>query len=213
MKAPSEKHLEDWILANPIELGWMEVPDYVLPDGVMLDYEPLGRQVKVPSGVIDILAFSWDSIYIIELKKGEIGVSAFFQLLRYMRDVSNLWETMITAMPYPDFPDGNQYTQPKVCGILIGNNIPDKDFLIAADAAKVMVATYDFDGNSYHFEWAMLPSLKRRVKAQYYDMPVGQGIRKFYMQYLQSFYKDDEIQNMHVNGDIEIIKNMLKWSE
>lgn len=68
--APSERHLEDWIVAhNPFNLKLID------------------RQLAVPSGVIDLLyANEHGALVIMELKKGRIDDHAVGQMARYAAD-------------------------------------------------------------------------------------------------------------------------------
>lgn len=71
-----EKELEDWICANPsFSLGGIEIVD---------------RQVHLPNGILDILAFR-NNIFIVELKARTITEKDIGQVLRYMLDIKSAY--------------------------------------------------------------------------------------------------------------------------
>lgn len=81
MASFSERELEDWLCEHPEFL-----------DEFDLDYEHVGRQVRLPDGTImDMLG--WDRFYkcpvVVELKAVEADGNALTQLLSYMSAVDN----------------------------------------------------------------------------------------------------------------------------
>lgn len=140
-EAPSEKHLEDYIIENFTEFGDTS--------GVYFDF--VSRQVKLPSGKCDLVGIGCDpnsaplySVCIAELKKGHIDESAAMQLLRYMSDVKSIWHYCLDGIPYINNP---AYDFAQGCtfeGVLIGHSVSDK-VIAACGAINVNVVLYDFD--------------------------------------------------------------------
>jgi hypothetical protein len=69
-----EKQLEDWLVAEPEKALW---------EGVKI----LERQVRLPHGVLDVLAHDDESIIAIELKARPIKPEDISQLFRYVYDI------------------------------------------------------------------------------------------------------------------------------
>ncbi len=128
--APSEKHLEDWIVDN--------YPS-AFPHGGHI----VGRQLATPAGRIDILSFGTHFVDVIELKRGPIDGAALFQVLRYMRVLTSVCYTAHVRGRYKCDPD-------IVRGILIGHSVNDAVHA-AADQARVGILLYEFHEPSYDF--------------------------------------------------------------
>ena len=78
----SEKELEDFLFENPRELGVSEW---------------IGRQVKVPSGIIDLLGKDRNlGVVVVELKV-EFDKSALLQVCRYAADIERAMKLRCTA--------------------------------------------------------------------------------------------------------------------
>lgn len=204
--APNEKHLEDWIVQNPLALGFDEYDFPPLEDEIFPHYELVGRQVPLPSGYCDLVAEQMDFLSIIELKKGAIGFKAFAQLLRYMRDVREVWNHgALGGLPIPDNrPDFNFWLQPHIRGVLIGHSVEGgNDFLIAAESAGVRVATYNFTGQTYEITWHQSPGYPLATFSGYAMQNVGQLIRTWYMGFISGLFRKHEIDKMGCDMSIE----------
>jgi hypothetical protein len=156
--APSEKHLEDYLWEHPEALdlwGWADTVSSPF-------FEPLWRQISLPSGKPDLIG-RWEglSIGIIELKVGPIDTRAFAQLMKYIRDIKQIVfnaqsEYWTNRLPYREFMALNPLTDGEwsdnlIRGVLIGSSIPDKQLLMACEACHVEVFTYHYD-DGYEFE-------------------------------------------------------------
>lgn len=150
--APSEKHLEDWIVANPsLFAPFRNTP---LLDAI------IARQVNYRSGVIDLIGMKEHRLRVIELKKGEIDAKALTQLLGYIQQVRrifndvacDLWNTKQVKNLYGFTLEGHEF----VGGILVGNSIDLKTHL-ACEEAGILCMIYEFDGSSYQFDYSRWP--------------------------------------------------------
>lgn len=174
MKAPSEKHLEDWIVAN---YGLVSYEDD-FGDGP-LDIGLIGpviaRQVRLPAGRADLVTYGSDdrapNVAVVELKQGVIKSDTVAQCLRYMRDLHEIFywlEPGSVPASYEKHGLADQISgyEPEVSGIVIGHSLSDSNLLIACEAAHIRVVLYDFDGEQYSFEQAsesvQLPSYHER---------------------------------------------------
>lgn len=146
-EAPSEKHLEEYIIDNFAEFGDKS--------GVYFDF--IANQVKLPSGKCDLIGIGCNpgytplySVCIAELKKGHVDETAFMQLLRYMSDVKSIWEYCLDGIPYIANPS---FEYAELCtfeGVLIGKSVSDS-VIAACGAVNVNVVLYDFDPTAHPF--------------------------------------------------------------
>ncbi len=114
-KAPTEKHLEQWIVNNFLYFGLKteysgRIPDYRDPsiyyasDTIryeMFGSEIIGRQVQLPNGIADLMLVheiaslrgnvQAHNIKVVELKKHEITYKALGQCARYLHDLRNIY--------------------------------------------------------------------------------------------------------------------------
>lgn len=154
-KAPSEKHLEDYLWTHPEAFGeenWNG--ENALPHIV-----PLWRQVHMVSGIVDMVASNFDcGLAVIEIKKGKIDTKAFAQLMRYMRDFKNFVNYALCRANEEDPRLGNlsiydlnihEWRDLLLRGILVGEAIEDHNLLVACRACDVAVYTYNFDHGDY----------------------------------------------------------------
>lgn len=149
MKAPSEKHLEDWIVANPEKVYYQEEPYEDKWDGKMPLFGTLiARQAKLPSGICDLIATDMQDgyyvIYAIELKKGAIDSDTICQCLRYIHDLKDLVQHTKMHTGGKAF----QYSVhhfPEVRGIVVGHWLKDANVPLFADAANILPVTYEYD--------------------------------------------------------------------
>lgn len=120
----SEKDLEDYLFENP---GLVKMP---------FTFEPIerwfGRQLHVPSGIIDLIGVTVsDRIAVVELKNTEIFSSHLTQVCRYAVDIENA----IMQAGYM----GEIY----VTRILISTYQPSHQMITEARAVNVHISTID----------------------------------------------------------------------
>lgn len=151
--APSEKSLEDWICAFP---SWCEGLSF---------RKIIDRQVRVPSGIIDVLALGsgiqWDdswspdvsTLYVVELKKGTITHSTVTQCLRYMTDIKKTLQYVImdivkpNPLAYFSPPDcvlESAHIYPEIMGVVVGYDVEDENVIHACHAANIVPVTYEY---------------------------------------------------------------------
>lgn len=175
--APSEKHLEDWIVNNWDRFGewWLDeedLPPFDLDVGdCFAPYFPelIAEQYKLPSGLIDLIGGDerTPQLCVIELKKGRITYTDIGQCARYLFDIGEILiflqslekckDQDAPGFFLPPFDSnvnasiGMQHTS--VCGMVVGHGIQDENILLAAAQCNISVVKYDFrDTDGYVFE-------------------------------------------------------------
>lgn len=179
MKAPSEKHLEDWIVNNPQYVGdTFDEDEYpLLPheQNVVVHFNAhqytypyisriLKRQPTFPYGRADLIATDEVSVSAIELKLGAIDGETIAQILRYMHALRHIYGT-IAEREYITNKDAKAHLvyanslmpesgSPIITGIVIGNTIKDPKILTLTPMLGINIVTYDYDpvANFYRFE-------------------------------------------------------------
>lgn len=186
MKAPSEKHLQDYIWnkrnqeydPNTWEFPWFHL---------------VGREIKLPSGYADFIALYCplihglpiNTIVVVEIKKDAVNHHTLTQTLRYIRDVHKIWKYAIAGMVdltcYGDY----QADSPAVSGVMIGSSASD-EIMIAAEAAHIEVMTYDFDGVGYTFDYPQSPQLADTEYMSFHDSDIADMIRRVYQEEIET---------------------------
>lgn len=82
----SERELEDWFFENPKQF-------IAATSCCCGKFYWIGRQVQVPSGIIDLLGICgcrewYPTLYVVELKADQLRSSAIGQVVRYSKDIS-----------------------------------------------------------------------------------------------------------------------------
>lgn len=164
MKAPTEKHLENWIVAHLEQFGEPfdadSVPDFVeigffhpsedeiiIPDADRF----IGRQVRVRHGIIDLLAKSPEGIRVIELKKDAITLEAIAQCARYIHDIKQFCDHLRMS-DRPEAMDPRRwfglwdevFNSPMVDGLVVGYSLPDKNIMAMAALCNINLMTYEY---------------------------------------------------------------------
>lgn len=204
--APSERHLEDWIVANMSRFGTAYDEAFELPEKVTRNWhwlnettaiEPfysaiVARQQPFPFGRADLIATNRFYIAAVELKVGPITSETVAQCIRYMHELKQIWgETLFATHDLPeaerDQYDYNptvhmavmSYPQGEISGMVVGRTIADPNLLVVCAAADIQVVTYDWNGLEYTFD--LHESLLERYHTQHYKRHVngalGQAMR------------------------------------
>lgn len=162
--APSEKHLEDWI----VDTGY-----FTLPQAKIL------RQYQLPSGIIDLIYLDGNGLQLIELKKGRIDSKALMQTARYLRDLNGISKTALDLVR-PPLDRYAQIYDPKLTTTLIGYGVKEDNLLIAAQAIGIDIVSYEYDSNqdSYEFFDVEAPPLLIEDKIQYVTGDIGMYIQE-----------------------------------
>lgn len=176
MIAPFEKHLEDWIAVN----GMPEITERSFMYDILI-----GRQVKLPHGIADLIYTDNHGINVVELKKGAIDELTVHQVLRYQCDLTGMWEFFTDTRPRisNEFP---YYGNSPVSSSVIGYSI-DLKTMLACEAAGIWAWVYSYDdiSDEYQFEWQC--SADWQKKEQIYGMPeLRQAMLTIYLNRLKA---------------------------
>lgn len=168
MKAPSELHLENWVWENldrfgtPMEVSHRSANDafdefyWVDEDHVIYPYfdYTIGRQVRFAHGIADLvgLDFARMCIQVVELKRDAITMDAVTQVARYMHDIKHFLGYAEWTNPFPGLPENfwtsvmdTRVNPEVVCGMVIGESLPDKNTEAVASLLNIPLVTYDYD--------------------------------------------------------------------
>lgn len=119
----SERDLEDYLFENP---SLVEMPYSFTP--VM---EWIGRQLHVPSGIIDLLGVTKNNcLVVVELKNAPFTTGHITQVCRYSRDIECVAEMA-----------GLIFTKP--VKLLIGTYEPSTELIVEAESVEVSFSTID----------------------------------------------------------------------
>lgn len=184
--APSEKHLEDWIVAN--------FNDFKQQVNTGFRYI-IARQPEFPCGKPDLIVAARGQLFVVELKLGVIDEKAVAQCLRYRGALYDLHEHL--EHRYWDEVDNPHNHSVNVrqewsgglpifnC-LLVGNSVsPTAEYLM--DSHNFRFNLYDFNGQSYTFHQETTDNLKS------IDCLIGSateiGMREF-MRHLKIYQED-----------------------
>lgn len=140
--APSEKHLEDWIVANLSLFG---------EDARINIRRLVARQPQFPSGRPDLILAIQGSVSVVELKKDRADGRAVAQVLRYLGDIrmihdyNNEGQFSHTYSAY-EYPMG----RPIVHGIIVAKSFDDNAYLACINN-NIDMLSYEYDGEDYYF--------------------------------------------------------------
>jgi len=155
-KAPSEKHLEDYICTHNrfLSVGYWDEETY--PDvweRIHCVWKILKRQPVFPSGIPDlvaVLAGKWKpSIGIVELKKNDVDEDSVIQCLRYMYDLRQIlhFSLLECGLHIPsDF-----INRIPITGLIIGHSMPNDKLQIICEAANIQVLLYNWTSSEVNF--------------------------------------------------------------
>lgn len=181
--APSEQHLEDWIAARN---GYIHADKY--PEHTKR-WKLLKRQAKLPHGRAALIVTDGGQVIVIELKRGALDTKALAQVLRYVRDLRDIWNKalkergMSIDQAHTIFP----YT---IAGLLIGHSIDD-DINVAATAAGVGVYLYQYTGAGYVFEFTDSSQMNAAQAEEFSYGYLGEAMRAALDQYLDDAADDE----------------------
>ena len=171
--APSEKHLEQWIVDNFPHVREV-IPQFNLRRIV-------ARQLQLSTGIPDLIVAIKLGIRVIELKKGVVDGAAVAQVIRYVGELDYMygWATSrITSEDDPHYFDYDNYpdvTTPMVQGILIGHSF-DKNALLACYTNHIQAWEYRYDGSGYTFDESYTDADIDQTR--YYNDDLGIAIRE-----------------------------------
>lgn len=199
--APTEKHLEDWICANFYRFGGLVeqeiVPEYAregcyCPDDTYyvdtFFSHLIARQLSLPAGRPDLLAYRFGQVAAIEMKKGAITYDVIGQCLRYVHDLKQIFSWVFydtfsdpdsDAYVYrkPQKIDLDHYIDDEIFGVVVGHSIQDKNIPLVCAASGIMCVTYEFTGDEYLFNHVDLDAPHHDYYRQHVDQRAGQFMR------------------------------------
>jgi hypothetical protein len=204
--APSERHLEDWIVEHFDMLGNVYdcelVPDYAregcvhFTDDTFLEPyfdQLLARQLSVPNGRIDLVGYNSKSVCAVEIKKGAITYDTLGQCVRYIYDLKQIFNAVWFDCNSSSNPNRDDFAAPlhfdwevidfaycqhEVSGMLVGSSIADSNLSLVAATCGIAVVTYEFDGKNYWFEHQEMSSKGRSADYDEYAHGVlGEAFR------------------------------------
>lgn len=167
--APSEKHLEDWIVANFEEFG--DPVDVDVENGHLVHVEGIApyffelveKQYPLPSGRPDLICYRCGTVSAVELKKGAITYDVIGQCLRYIYDLREIFGWVFAR--YTDFTDEtnpynysnigciepSEFPNSEITGMVVGSSFIDSNIPLVCAASNIKVVTYEYNGHGYTF--------------------------------------------------------------
>lgn len=145
MKAPTEKHLEDWIVNNPSHFADCQPGEQFY--SAFVD-RFIGRQFRLPFGIVDLIGVKTNTLQVIELKKGVIDYASVCQCMRYVAQIKE-----IVTYAYYDCPDARQFNV-SVDGMIVGHSFEAKDVQMIASAAGICTVIYDCNPDTLTYEFS-----------------------------------------------------------
>lgn len=149
--AQSEKHLEDWIVANQDRIALGHYPANADPpaENIRITGRVIGRQVRLPSGRLDLLTAQWGSLTVVELKKGTADSHTFAQVMRYMNDMKEIQQRVqFKRWNDPDFSRIDYRPQfcepPLVNGLIVCQGFADKRLQFSCMGNHITVIQYRY---------------------------------------------------------------------
>lgn len=171
--APSEKHLEQWIVDN-FPYVREAIPQFNMRRIV-------ARQLPLSTGIPDLIVAVKLGVRVIELKKGVVDGAAVAQVIRYIGEIDYMYGWAMSRITSEDdphyFPD-DKYTPvstPMIQGILIGHSF-DKNAILACFTNHIQAWEYRYDGNGYTFDESYTDTDIDFTR--YYDDDLGIAIRE-----------------------------------
>lgn len=127
----SEEDIENWL--------WENQPSYIT--------KWLGRQVKLPSGIADLIGIHKDGdIAVIELKNIEIDSAALTQVCRYAKDMENIMDRFCCTHYTEEYMyEHGMLGQTIIQKYVIGKGIPSDKVIFEANALDVNVGFFSVD--------------------------------------------------------------------
>lgn len=127
----SEKDIEDWLWKNPDKLTFG-------PDRKYKVDRWIGRQIIVPSGIIDLLGIckfsGWTIFVLVEIKNVDFSQSAILQICRYAADIREIAEDL-------SYNDNIKFNE-NIIKIIVGKGQPNSQLLFEANAVDVQLINF-----------------------------------------------------------------------
>lgn len=162
MKAPSEKHLEDWIIKNSSQFkpssnsdgySLMELYLHQVYQIDVYNNNPYAdsiflRQVELSSGKPDLIGIRDNHIVVIELKKDSINERCLIQLAKYVRELQYMAMHREIGIIEDFHKKPYVNLDRKIFGIAVGYGKPNKQTIWGCPRETSLISyEYNDDGN------------------------------------------------------------------
>lgn len=188
MIAPTEKHLEDWIVANPSRFALLDEIDGDQLLSPLLN-KIIARQLRLPSGIADLVALTryWEpSLAVIEIKRDAVNEKTVAQCLRYMHNIQDIYAHVLNE--WEDISNENRYRRismvhmrhmrlPEISGIVVGHSLANENIALVCEACGIIAVTYDFDGEQYEFSLEDVTTVSHSDRTEFAVGAIGDAIR------------------------------------
>lgn len=173
-KFATEHDLENFICEHPNVLNPVQ--------SSVFDYKIIGRQVKLPHGILDLLVLCQyegypKHILVVELKNGPISDSAISQVMRYCYDVRMIVNRAVEQLPFDyDSCGRNEFDMMRQCESI---ELPDKlvrpvlvgtyiaaNLLEACGAAGIDALTYNIADDTVRISFVFRELIGKRWYAE-----------------------------------------------
>jgi hypothetical protein len=176
----AEKDIEDWLYENPDKLrfGW----------GISHNVkEWVGRQVKVPSGIIDLLGIFTSSnrtgFVIVEIKNTEFTQSSILQVCRYASDIQNI------ALDYSI--ETNDRFFDDVCKVVVAKGKPSNQLMFEANSVNVQLVNFFVNYEMFFDEgYEFTSEFKKENKNIIDNLKESKDFRKYIDDYVPGVIED-----------------------
>jgi len=193
-----EKDIEDWLWENPQVVRANYISSIV--------HHWLGRQIEVPSGIIDLLGVTEEGIVsVVEVKNTEINAKTLTQVCRYAADIESIQHNYWELAPLP----------PIFKTVICKGEISDRKMLFEANALNVIVQTFkvrlslDIDGL-----WGWTKEYSKDLRNHYTELSESEFFLALeenahnHIKYLDEFKKSIE-QKSEVSEVVEEAKRII----
>lgn len=193
----SEKDIEDWLWKNPEQIRFGYHSDYIVKEWV-------GRQVRVPSGVIDLLGIydneGLSSFVVVEVKNVSFSQSAILQVCRYGQDIRSM------LLLNPENITTKAYS--RVAKIVIGTGVPNDQLIFEARASSVELINFDvgfycFLSGTWNFKKEVFDNYYSDLKNLSEKLPISKYVYQDVPESIREFIESipDKENNTEENGD------------
>jgi hypothetical protein len=217
MRAPTERHLEDWICENLWLFGELEEADECYPHESTVDEyywvsdthfvdtyvsRIVCRQVSFPHGIPDLIGLDSmnECLRVIELKKGPITLEAVAQCARYMYDLRKIVGVEDVTSPFSDVTvaqwanmNDTRVASPMVQGMVVGSDLPDRNVMALAKLVDIRLVTYDLQPDGMYLFTSPIITDTLKHREEYCTLPTDEHLCIF-------------------DAVAEIVRGMYNWS-
>lgn len=174
----AERDIEDWLWDNPTDLD--------LPGGEYIE-RWIGRQYKVPSGIIDLIGITnEDDCVIVEIKNKEIDAEALAQVKRYHMDIRNIIEGYAISQ--------RAYMKP-IYSVVVGKGNVGNEIMFEAEAMEITLVTFNV---SLQLEvskpWRWKPEFVKQRQEEYASSSHHELLSEFAWETAHFLFQDNQTE-------------------